>query len=106
MEAGMKRTNIMLTDEQHRQLKSYARKEGSTLGGLIREALDVTYGRDVLEHRQSIALEAYREGLISLGKLSEVLGIDVVSARLYLMKRSIRIMLQKQPEILQDAVNA
>ena len=30
----MKRTNIMLTDEQHRQLKSYARKEGSTSAGL------------------------------------------------------------------------
>ena len=102
----MKRTNIMLTDEQHRQLKSYARKEGSTLGGLIREALDVTYGKDVLEHRQSVALEAYKEGLISLGKLSEVLGIDVVSARLYLKKCGIRIMSQKQPEVLRDVLNA
>lgn len=102
----MKRTNIMLTDEQHRKLKSYARKEGSTLGGLVREALDVTYKKDALEHRRSVALEAYKEGLISLGKLSEVLGVDVVNARLYLKKHGIRIMLQKQSEILQDAVNA
>ena len=102
----MKRTNIMLTDEQHRKLKSYAKRGEGTLGGLVREALDVTYGKDALEHRQSIALEAYREGLISLGKLSEVLGIDVVSARLYLKKHGVRIMLQKQSEILEDAVNA
>jgi len=102
----MKRTNIMLTDEQHRKLISYARKEGSTLGGLVREALDATYKRDALEHRKSVALEAYKEGLISLGKLSEVLGVDVVSARLYLKKHGIRIMLQKQSEILQDTVNA
>ena len=36
----MKRTNIMLTDEQHRQLKSYARKRReATSAGFIREAL-------------------------------------------------------------------
>ncbi len=106
MEARMKRTNIMLTDEQHRKLKSYAKRGEGTLGGLVREALDVTYGKDALEHRKSVALEAYKEGLISLGKLSEVLGLDVVSARLYLKKHGIRIMLQKQSEVLQDAVNA
>lgn len=102
----MKRTNIILTDEQHKKLKSYAKKGEGTLGGLVREALDVTYGKDALQHRKSIAIEAYKEGLISLGKLSEVLGIDVVSARLYLKKRGIRIMSQKQPEVLRDALNA
>jgi len=106
MEARMRRTNIMLTDEQHKQLKSYTRKGGSTLGGLIREALDVTYGKDILEHRKAVALEAYKEGLISLGKLSEVLGVDVVSARLYLKKKGMRIATQKQSEVLQDALNA
>lgn len=30
----MKRTNIMLDDDQHRSLKAYARKEGRTIGGL------------------------------------------------------------------------
>ncbi|MGB6866887.1 MAG: hypothetical protein WBE11_14455 [Candidatus Aminicenantaceae bacterium] len=39
----MKRTNIMPSDEQHNKLKRYAKKEGRTLGGLVREAglLDV-----------------------------------------------------------------
>jgi len=40
-----------------------------------------------LEHRKTVALEAYKEGLISLGKLSEVLGIDNVSLRLHLKKQ-------------------
>lgn len=102
----MKRTNIMLTDEQHKRLKSYASKRDGTLGGLIREALDVTYGKDVLEHRKSVALEAYKEGLISLGKLSEVLGMDIISARRYLKKQGIRILMQKPSDVLQDAVNA
>ncbi|MBI3377431.1 MAG: UPF0175 family protein [Nitrospirae bacterium] len=102
----MKRTNIMLTDEQHKKLKSYAKRGEGTLGGLVREALDVTYGKDALQHRKSIAIESYKEGLISLGKLSEVLGVDVVSARLYLKKQGIRIMTQKPSEVLQDALNA
>lgn len=104
----MKRTNIMLTDEQHRKLKSYARKEGSTIGGLVREALDITYKKagDTVEHRKAVAVDSYTEGLISLGKLSEVLGLDIVSARLYLKKQGIRILTQKQKEILQDSVNA
>ena len=102
----MKRTNIMLTDGQHKQLKSYARKGGSTLGGLIREAVDVTYGKDVVEHRKTVALEAYKEGLISLGKLSEILGLDVVNTRLYIKKQGIHVVTQKQSEVLRDAVNA
>lgn len=102
----MKRTNIILTDEQHKKLKSYAKRGEGTLGGLVREALDVTYGKDALQHRKSIAIESYKEGLISLGKLSEVLGVDVVSARLYLKKQGIRIMTQKPSEVLQDVLNA
>jgi len=106
MEAGMKRTNIMLTDEQHKQLKSYASKGGGTLGGLIREALDVTYGSDILEHRKSVAIEAYKEGFISIGKLSEILGMDIVSTRLYLKKQGIRILMQNPSDVVRDAVNA
>jgi predicted HTH domain antitoxin len=37
-----------------------------------------------LEKRKQTALDAYGEGLISLGKLAEFLGLDPVSARLYL----------------------
>lgn len=103
----MKRTNIMLTDEQHRNLKLYAKKGKKTLGWLVREAVDTSYKRkNMLEHRKSVALDAYQEGLISLGKLSEILGIDAVSTRLYLREQKIPLKVQKQHEIEQDAVNA
>ena len=76
----MKRTNIILTDEQHKKLKSYARKDGMSLGELVRDAVDLTYKkRSSLEHRKLIAIEAYKEGFISLGKLSEILGIERAS---------------------------
>ncbi|MEW6215674.1 MAG: UPF0175 family protein [Nitrospirota bacterium] len=103
----MKRTNIMLTDEQHKRLKSCAKKEGRTLGELVREALDSTYKRkNIFEHRKNIALDAYQEGLISLGKLAEILGLDIVSARLYLKEKNIPLKVQDLQEIARDAVNA
>jgi predicted HTH domain antitoxin len=37
-----------------------------------------------LEKRIQAALNASGEGLISLGKLAEILGLDPVSSRLYL----------------------
>lgn len=39
----MKRTNIILEDDQHSKLKLYAKKQGRTLGGLVRDAIDVVY---------------------------------------------------------------
>lgn len=103
----MKRTNIILTDEQHKKLKSYAKKKGETLGKLVRDAVDTTYKKkSSLEHRKSLAIDAYKEGLISLGRLSEILGVDVVSARLYLKEHRIPIKVQEPYEIKQDAVNA
>lgn len=103
----MKRTNIMLTDEQHKKLKSYAKKEGRTLGELVREALDSTYKKkDILERRKYVALDAYQEGIISLGKLSEILGLDIVSARYYLKEKNIPLKIQDYQEIARDAVNA
>lgn len=103
----MKRTNIMLTDEQHGRLKSYSRNEKKTLGELVRDALDVAYKtKDIIEHRRAVALEAYREGFISIGKLSEALGVDIISTRLYLKEKNILLNTQEQQEVEQDAVNA
>jgi len=103
----MKRTNIMLTDDQHRRLKSSSKKEGRTLGELVRDAVDAAYEtKDSIEHRKIVALEAYKEGFISLGKLAETLGIDIVSARIYLKEQNIPLKTQEQHEIKRDAVNA
>ena len=103
----MKRTNVILTDEQHGKLTSYARENRKTLGELVREALDATYmKKDLIEHRRMVSIEAYKEGFISLGKLSEILGIDIVSLRVYLKDRGISINIQEPSEYLQDTLNA
>jgi predicted HTH domain antitoxin len=103
----MKRTNIMLDEDQHKKLKFYAKKEGTTLGGLVRDALDVVYKKkDLLEQRRQVALAAYKEGFISLGKLAEVLGVDPVSARNELRDRGIRINSQDLEDLGRDAENA
>ncbi|MCC7201176.1 MAG: UPF0175 family protein [Nitrospirae bacterium] len=103
----MKRTNILLTEDQHNILKRYARKETKTMGELIREAVDHIYQEeDVLEKRRRIALEAYQEGFLSMGRLSEILGMSPVSAREYLNQKKIPLQTQDQEEILRDARNA
>lgn len=100
----MKRTNILLTDGQHKAIKAYAKKEGKTLGRMVREALDVAYRKkDPLEQRRETAIAAYREGFISLGKLAEVLGLDPVSARIYLKESEIPLLVQDLDEARRDA---
>lgn len=103
----MKRTNVMLGENQLKKLKKYAREKGRTMGHLVREAVDRSYeSKDALEDRQKVALRAYEEGLISLGKLAEVLGLDPVSARVHLGKMGIVIRTQNDREIATDAANA
>ena len=103
----MKRTNIMLSEEQHKKLKRYAQREGRTLGGLVRDALDIVYKKkDRLEHRRQVAVGAYSEGFISLGKLAEVLGLDPVSTRNYIKDQGIPIQSQDIQSLAQDTDNA
>jgi len=103
----MKRTNIMLDEKQLKKLKEYARAEGRTMGHLVREAVDRSYERkDPLEERRGVAVRAYEEGLISLGKLAEVLGLDPVSTRSYLKERGIRLRVQDISAVTRDAVQA
>jgi predicted HTH domain antitoxin len=81
----MKRTNVLFTEEQHKKLKAYSRQQGRTMGDLVREAVDTAYRkRDLLDGRRQVAVDAYREGFISLGKVAEVLGLDPMSAREHL----------------------
>jgi predicted HTH domain antitoxin len=104
---AMKRTNIMLTENQHKTIKAYARKEGKTLGNMVRDALDVVYKKkDILERRKQTALNAYGEGLISLGKLAEILGLDPVSTRLYLKDLGIPLQVQDRRGAAGDAADA
>ena len=103
----MKRTNVLLEDDQHKKLKQYAKREGATLGRLVRDALDVVYRKkDPVQQRMEVALSAYGEGFISLGKVAEVLGLDPVSARDYLRERGIPVRSPDIGELTADAKNA
>ena len=107
MEIPLKRTNILLTDSQHKAVKAYAKREGKTLGRMVREALDAAYQKkDPLERRRETALAAYREGFISLGKLAEVLGLDPVSARLYLKEAGLSLQVQDATDVEGDSRRA
>jgi len=103
----MKRTNIMLTDSQHSMLSAMARREGRSMGDKIREAIDNIYKKkDPIEKKREVALMAYREGFISLGKLAETLGIDPVSTRKYLKTRVKKLIVSGKKEIIKDFANA
>lgn len=107
LKALMKRTNVLLTDSQHKAVKAYAKREGKTLGRMVREALDVAYQKkDPLERRRETAVAAYREGFISLGKVAEVLGLDPVSARSYLTEAGISLQAQDAADVEGDAGHA
>jgi predicted HTH domain antitoxin len=103
----MKRTNVLLTEDQHKAVKAYAEREGKTLGRMVREALDAAYRKkDPLVRRRETALAAYREGLISLGKLAEVMGLDPVSARAYLKEMGVPVRVQDVRDVESDAGHA
>ena len=103
----MKRTNVLLTESQHKAVKAYAKREGKTLGRMVREALDAAYRKkDPLERRREAGVAAYREGFISLGKLAEVMGLDPVSARLYLKEAGVPLQAPDAADIGRDASHA
>lgn len=102
----MIRTNVMLTPQQHMNLKQIAASMHRTLGELVRDAIDTTFPRDSIERRCHVALAAYREGFISLGKLAESLGVDPHTARLYLREHHIPLMTMDASDSTSDAANA
>jgi predicted HTH domain antitoxin len=59
-----------------------------------------------LEKRKQTAMSAYSEGLISLGKLAEFLGLDPISARLYLKGLGIPLQVQDRSGAAGDAADA
>lgn len=102
----MIRTNVMLTPHQHITLKQMATSTHRTLGELVRDAIDNTITVDIVERRHQVALAAYREGFISLGKLAQSLGVDPLTARSYLKERGLQQLVQGFDEIKADAANA
>lgn len=102
----MIRTNVMLNNDQHNTLKQMAKTMHRSMGELVRDAVTTVYSGDVLERRRSVALAAYQEGLLSLGRLAETLGLDPVSARAYCSAHGVKQLTQDAADIVSDAAHA
>lgn len=83
--------HIKVAHEFNEVLKQLGRARGVSVSELIRQALMTCYQLDMmgLSDRQKQAVEAYRGGFISLGKLSELMGRSVIEVRKWLLEHSI-----------------
>ena len=74
-----------------RSLKQVAGRRRVTVGELVRQAVQTCYQTEGLglTAAQRQALEAYRGGYISLGKLAESLGLTLLKAREWLNERGV-----------------
>jgi hypothetical protein len=72
-------------------LKRLAKIRSSTVSDLVRDALAVCYQVELLglSDKQRQALEAYKGGFISLGKLSELMGRTQIEMRKWLNEHHI-----------------
>lgn len=74
-----------------RSLKQVAGHRHVTVGELVRQAVQTCYQTEWLglTAAQRQALEAYRGGYVSLGKLAETMGLTPLKAREWLNERGI-----------------
>lgn len=74
-------------------LRRLAQHRKQTVGELVRRAINMCYQPDFLglSEVQRQALEAYRGGYVSLGKLAEQLGVSPVDARRWLIEHDIEL---------------
>ena len=83
--------HIKIDHSINMELKRLAKVRSSTVSELIRQALAICYQVELLglSDKQRQALEAYRGGFISLGKLSELMGRPVLEMREWLNEHHI-----------------
>lgn len=78
--------HVKIDHSINNELKKLAKARSSTVSELIRQALVSCYQVELLglPDKQRQALEAYRGGYISLGKLSELMGCSALEMRKWL----------------------
>lgn len=83
--------HIKVEPEVARGLKQVAGRRRVTVGELVRQAVQTCYQTEWLglTATQRQALEAYRGGYISLGKLSEAMGLATLKTREWLNERGV-----------------
>jgi hypothetical protein len=83
--------HIKVKAELAKGLKALARKRETSVGELVRQAVISCYQIDManLSDQQRRAVEAFQGGYISLGKLSEELGMNIWNTRKWLIEHDI-----------------
>ncbi len=84
--------HIKVSPEFAGSLKKIARRKGESVGEIVRQAVISSFQTEMmgLPLHQKQAVEAYSGGFISIGKLSEIMGMHVVSLRKWLNEHGIR----------------
>jgi predicted HTH domain antitoxin len=83
--------HVKIKPELAKGLKKLSRKRETSVGDLVRKAVLSCYQLELLDlnERQRRALEAFQGGYISLGKLAEEMGMNVLAIRKWLDEHDI-----------------
>lgn len=83
--------HVKLNADVDQQLKKLARLRNLSKGQLVREAISACYQTTLadLPVHQRQAIHAYEGGFISLGKLSQVMGMHTLELRHWLQEHEI-----------------
>jgi predicted HTH domain antitoxin len=83
--------HIKVKPEMAKALKELSRKRETSVGDLVRQAVLSCYQLELLDlsERQRRAVEAFQGGYISLGKLAEEMGMNVLTTRKWLNEHDI-----------------
>jgi hypothetical protein len=83
--------HIKVKPETAKALKELSKKRETSVGDLVRQAVLSCYQLELLglNERQRRAVEAFQGGYISLGKLAEEMGMNVLTTRKWLNEHDI-----------------
>ena len=83
--------HIKVTPEVADSLKVLSKKRQTSVGELVRQAVNSCYQLEVLNLNEKLrrAVEAFQGGYISLGKLAEEMGMNVWDTRRWLAEHDI-----------------
>ncbi|HAJ79369.1 MAG TPA: hypothetical protein DCO75_06320 [Fibrobacteres bacterium] len=83
--------HIKMKPKTAQDLKLLSKKRAMPVGELIRQAVSQCYQLETIElaQRQRQALSAYQGGYISIGKLSEEMGMTAIETRRWLEEHEV-----------------
>ncbi|MBN1129467.1 MAG: hypothetical protein JXA71_10800 [Chitinispirillaceae bacterium] len=84
--------HVKVRSQTAQSLKLLSKKRAVPVGELVRQAVSRCYQFETMElaERQRLALAAYQGGYISIGKLSEEMGMTVLEIRHWLEEHDLQ----------------